>query len=94
MLCMVQSGSPWKKVNGKWSVVEPPQNKWISGKERKLQDILKKYNATKLKQETKEPPVQEWVDTSFIKSYSDHTQMVNILEKVAADYPDIAERCA
>ena len=92
MLCMVQSGSPWKKVNGKWSVVEPPQNKWISGKERKLQDILKKYNATKLKQETKEPPVQEWVDTSFIKSYSDHTQMVNILDKVVAYHPDIAER--
>jgi len=79
-------------VNGKWSVVDPPQSKWISGKEKKLQDILKKYKATKIKQETKVPPVQEWVDTSFIKSYSDHTQMVNILEKVVADHPDIAER--
>jgi len=93
MLCNAQTGSPWKKVNGKWTVVETPtQQKWITGKQRKLGDIMKKYNATKLREEKKEAPVQEWIDTSFIKTYSDHEEMLDIMEKVAVNYPDIAER--
>jgi len=89
---MVQSSSPWRKVNGKWCVVEPPQKKWISGKERNIKDILKKYNTTKLKEEEKPQLVKEWVDTAFIKEYADHIQMVDILEKLTVDYPSIAKR--
>jgi len=92
MLCMVQSGSPWKKVNGKWSVVDPPQKKWISGKEKKLQQVLKKYNATKVEKEEKKEQAPEWVDNSFIKTYTDDTQMGNIFERIVSDHPNISKR--
>ena len=92
MLCMVQSGSPWQKVNGKWCVVEPPQNKWISGKEKKLQEVLKKYNVTKIEQEEEKEPAPELVDNTFIKTYTDDTQMGNIFDKIVFDHPNIAAR--
>jgi len=81
-------------VNGKWSVVDPPQKKWISGKEKKLQQVLKKYNATKVEKEEKKQKDQaaEWVDTSFIKAYTDDTQMGNIFEKIVSDHPNISKR--
>merc|ERR1719315_752998 len=86
MLCMLQTGSPWKKVNGKWVVEQAQQELPRDRQEKKLREIFNKYN------KTKETQVQEWVDTSFIKDYTDHTQMLNILQKVESDYPDIAER--
>ena len=94
MFCLAQqSGSPWQKVNGKWVVVAPVQQKFVTGKQKKLADIIKKYNATiATKTKVKEAPVQEWVDTSFITAYSDHKEMLNILEKIEADYPDLAKR--
>jgi len=89
MLCMVHTGSPWKKVNGKWCIVEQPQNRWISGKGKKPKDVIKKFDAKLVVEEEKAP---EWVDTSFIKSYTDHGEMVNILKDIETTYPDIARR--
>ena len=85
--------SSWQKVNGKWVVAEPPEPTWESSKVKKLEDITKRYNEARVQEEMKSrAPVQEWVDTSFIKTYTDHEEMMEILDNIQTDYPDIAKR--
>ena len=59
------------------------------GKGKKPKDVIKKFDAKLVVEEEKVP---EWVDTSFIKSYTDHGEMVNILKDIETTYPDIARR--
>ena len=92
-------GGAWQKVNGKWqAVAEPPKSRIKQEKNYDIEEMLKKYSERLDKQKKKKKKKKkvfqpiEWVDTSFIKTYSDHDQMRDILDKIQADYPDIAER--
>ena len=92
-------GGAWQKVNGKWEAVkEPPKCRVKQEKDFDIEEMLKKYSERLDKQKKKKKKKKkvfqpiEWVDTSFIKTYSDHDQMRDILDKVQTDFPEIAER--
>ena len=83
----------YKKVNGKWVVVGPPEQTWESSKVKKIEDIIKRHDETRLREEIRSRgPAKEWVNPAFIQKYTDHSEMEEILEKIQVDYPDIAER--
>ena len=83
----------YKKVNGKWVVVGPPEQTWESSKVKKIEDIIKRNDEARLREEIRSRgPAKEWVNSAFIQKYTDHSEMEEILEKIQADYPDIAER--
>jgi len=100
---VLRPGGAWQKVDGKWQAVRDStvtKPKLLPEREFNIEEMLKKYSErlekqTKKKKKRKKKkqlePI-EWVDTSFIKCYSDHDQMRDILDKVEADYPEIAER--
>ena len=53
---------------------------------------MKRYNEARLREEMRRwGPDSESVNSSFIKAYTDHQKMVEILEKIQTDYPDIAD---
>jgi len=94
-------GGAWQKVNGKWEAVavqDPPKSRIKQEKDYDIEEMLKKYSERldkqKKKKKKKKKTLQpiEWVDTSFIKSYSDHDQLSDILETVQAEHHGIAER--
>ena len=94
-------GGAWQKVNGKWEAVAvqgPPKSRIKQEKDYDIEEMLKKYSERldkqKKKKKKKKKALQpiEWVDNSFIKSYSDHDQLSDILESVQAEHHGIAER--
>jgi len=96
---LTPAAGAWQKVNGKWqAVAEPPKPRIKQEKGYDIEEMLKKYSERLEKQKKKKKkkkkvlePV-EWVDTSFIKTYSDHDQLSETLDRVQADHHQIAER--
>ena len=93
------SGGAWQKVNGKWEAVkDPPKSQIKPEKDYDIEEMLKKYSERLEKQKKKKKKKKkvlqpiEWVDNSFIKSYNDHDQLSDTLERVQAEYHGIAER--
>ena len=93
------TGGAWQKVNGKWEAVkEPVKSRAKQEKEFDIEEMLKKYSERLDKQKKKKKKKKkacepiEWVDKSFIKNYSDHDEMKDILGNIQEQYPEIAER--
>ena len=94
-------GGAWQKVDGKWQTVgaEVKQVQPLPSQERDidLEAMLKKYSSKvestpkKKKKKKKKAEVQEWVDTSFIKNYTDHEALKLLMEEVETKYHNIAE---
>jgi len=89
----------WQKVDGKWEAVkEPAKTKEKPKKDFDIEEMLKKYSERLDKQKKKKKKKKkalvpyEWIDTSYIKTYSDQDQMRDILDKIETEHPDIAER--
>ena len=97
----VSVGVGWQKVNGKWksSPSSDPKhdNKKANNTAKDIDDMIQKYSSRlenqkkKKKKKKQKSEVAEWVDTSFIKNYTDQDQLKDVLTAVEAAHPHIAE---
>merc|ERR1712223_769960 len=87
-----------QKVDGKWKTVVCQTVKPVAIPGRPDRDLnLEKYSPKieispkKKKKKKKKAVLEEWVDNSYIKNYTDYETLKVLLEETERKYPSISE---